>query len=361
MTLSWSRYLALIFAIGLGIGETVMNWGRNKLTFVHGSETILRSVELSSLPIVWRFSRSGVLMLKNVSSIFTCLLVVLFGQAIAHASQTSEVMSLTVPAAPWNLTLPRDGLVMERQQLKPDGAHGYFLLADNKNEMTISLFIEPATKCKSAKECRDMVLKLGNPAWENPQNVMLGEIGDVSYFEFFMKTHQGVPLQQQHMYAQFVVDGFWVDLHVSKTQYKPEQHVLFLDRVKSIKFETKKQTEAVTEGSATDTPQKAAEAWLLLWDSAKHDEVHERASKQSDATRRDWYVRWYGFRRSLGNVKLRKLLKTSECREEKDKCAIVFFETSFENRNDVTETLILRRDSDLMWRVFAYLNNASPY
>src|ERR687898_2071401 len=26
MTLSWSRYSALLFAIGLGIGETVMNW-----------------------------------------------------------------------------------------------------------------------------------------------------------------------------------------------------------------------------------------------------------------------------------------------------------------------------------------------
>src|SRR5687768_15321974 len=104
---------------------------------------------------------------NSLSSLLTCLLLVLFGQTIAHASQTSDVMSLTVPAAPWNLTLPRDGLVMARQQLKPDGAHGYFLLADNKNEMTVSLFIEPATKCKSARECRDMVLKAGNPAWEN--------------------------------------------------------------------------------------------------------------------------------------------------------------------------------------------------
>lgn len=298
---------------------------------------------------------------NRLLSLLTCLLLVLFGQAIAHASQTSEVMSLTVPAAPWNLTLPRDGLVMDRQQLKPDGAHGYFLLADNKNEMTISLFIEPATKCKSARECRDMVLKLGNPAWENPQNVVLGEIGDVSYFEFFMKSSQGSHLQQQHMYAQFVVDGFWVDLHVSKTQYKPEQHVLFLDRVKSIKFEAKKKTEAATEDSPPDTAQKAAEAWLLLWDNAKHDEVHQRASKQSDATRRDWYVRWYGLRRSLGNVKVRKFSRTSECREDKDKCVFLFFETSFEHRDRVTETLILRRDTDLTWRVFLYLNDASPY
>lgn len=57
---------------------------------------------------------------KNLSLLFTCLLLVLFGQTIANASQ-SNVISLTVTAAPWNFTLPRDGLVLDRQQLKPDG------------------------------------------------------------------------------------------------------------------------------------------------------------------------------------------------------------------------------------------------
>ena len=28
MALAWSRYIAVLFAIGLGIGEAVMNWGR---------------------------------------------------------------------------------------------------------------------------------------------------------------------------------------------------------------------------------------------------------------------------------------------------------------------------------------------
>lgn len=56
-------------------------------------------------------------------------------------------------------------------------AAGYFLLDDNKNQMSVSLFIEPVKKRKSSKECRDMVLKAGNPAWENPQKVVLGEIG----------------------------------------------------------------------------------------------------------------------------------------------------------------------------------------
>jgi hypothetical protein len=106
--------------------------------------------------------------------------------------------------------------------------------------------------------------------------------------------------------------------------------------------------------------QKAAEAWLLLWDAGKHDEVHEGASKQSGYIRRNWYVLWYALRRSLGDVKVRKLVKTMECREEKDKCIIVLFETSFEHRDQINESVIVKLDSDLAWRVFAYLNNTSP-
>ena len=87
-----------------------------------------------------------------------------------------------------------------------------------------------------------MVWKAGNPSWENPQNVVLSEIGDVSFFEFFMPSERGVPFQRQNMYAEFVVDSFWVDLHISKVLYKPKEHELFERVVKSIKFEPKKES-----------------------------------------------------------------------------------------------------------------------
>ena len=102
------------------------------------------------------------------------------------------------------------------------------------------MFIEPVDKCSDSKSCRDMVWKLGNPAWENPQNVVLSKIGEVHFFEFLIPSFRGQPVQQQNMYAQFVVDGFWVDMHISKILYKPEEHKLFEDIVKSVQFETKK-------------------------------------------------------------------------------------------------------------------------
>jgi hypothetical protein len=147
-----------------------------------------------------------------------------------------ERIGFAVPAAPWTLTLPKGELVVERRQLKPDGRSGYFAMNDEKNKLIISFFIEPVKDCKDSRSCRDMVWKLGNPSWENPQKVVQSEMGDVSYFEFFMPSFQGVPVKQQNMYVEFVKDGFWVDLHISKVLYKPEEHELFERIIKSIRF-----------------------------------------------------------------------------------------------------------------------------
>jgi hypothetical protein len=169
-----------------------------------------------------------------------CCALILCQASISAASSDEKRIGFTVPAAPWTLTFPADNFVVERQQIKPDGRSGYFLMSDDKKHMTVSFFIEPAVNCKDSKACRDMVWKMGNPSWVNPKNQALSEIGDVSVVEFLLPEFQGRPIQQQNMYAEFVVDGFWVDFHMSKVLYKPEEHELFERLLKSIKFEPKK-------------------------------------------------------------------------------------------------------------------------
>jgi hypothetical protein len=141
-----------------------------------------------------------------------------------------------VPAAPWSMTLPADNFVVKQSSTRPNDGSGYFFMVDDQQHLNVSFFIEPVRDCKDSKSCRDMVWKAGNPTWEKPQNVVLSEIGDISFFEFLLPSVQGVPIQQQNMFAQFVVDGYWVDLHISKVLYNPDEHKLFERIVKSIKF-----------------------------------------------------------------------------------------------------------------------------
>ncbi len=170
---------------------------------------------------------------------FPALVVMMLLFQAAPATDEERV-GFSVPAAPWSLTLPKDGLVVQSRQIKPDdNRYGYFSLVDEKNNINISFFIEPVKDCKDSKSCRDMVWKLGNPMWEKPEKVVQSEIGDVSYFEFFMPSFRGTPVRQQNFYAEFVKDGFWVDMHISKVLYKPEEHELFERIIKSVKFEPK--------------------------------------------------------------------------------------------------------------------------
>ncbi len=148
-------------------------------------------------------------------------------------------MKLTIPKAPWTMSISGEAPVLNRRELTPDGSRGYFMLIDEKAEMFASVYIEPVNKCKTSKECRDMVWKLGNPAWQKPQNVKLSEIGEISILELLVPEYQGRPIRQQNMYAEFVVDGYWVDLHLSKVLYQDKDRALFERMVKSVRFEPK--------------------------------------------------------------------------------------------------------------------------
>jgi len=177
-------------------------------------------------------------MLVRVFGILCGILVIVHATAAVGPGDNKR-LDFTVPAAPWTLSLLAGDFVVGQRQVKPDGRSGYFALTDDKTHLNVSFFIEPANECKDSKACRDMVWKMGNPSWENPQNVVLAEIGGVSCLEFLIPSFRGQPVRQQNLYAEFVVDGFWVDLHISKVLYKSIDHELFEQLVKAIKFEPK--------------------------------------------------------------------------------------------------------------------------
>jgi hypothetical protein len=171
--------------------------------------------------------------------VIMCALI--YCQTIATGKILQEKrLEFTLPSAPWTLTVPADHFKIAQKQTKPDGSGVYFYLTDETQDINLSMYIEPAKACKDSKACRDMVWKAGNPAWQNPKNIVQAEIDGVSTFEFLLPSFQGMPVQQQNLFAEFVVDGYWVDMHLSKVLYKPEEHQLFERIIKSIKFEPKK-------------------------------------------------------------------------------------------------------------------------
>jgi hypothetical protein len=285
-------------------------------------------------------------------------------QIFAQAKALGEKqISFSVPEAPWNFILDAEGYTIEKDQIKPDGKYGYFLLTNDKTHVTFSLWIEPAINCNTSEECRDMVWRTGNPMWQNLENIVQSKIGDVYYFEFFRQKVMDQPVRMQDMYAEFVVDGYWIDLHISKPLYEKKDHAMFENLVNSAKFETKpKKAEAKIE-KAPEAAQKALDAWIPLWDAGKYDEAYAElaADTRENITKRTWFVYWTGVRKPLGKLIKRELLKSEYIKSLQgapDRQGAIFqYRSSFENKASVLETVSLMLEKDGTWRVANFLTD----
>ena len=176
-------------------------------------------------------------MLKTLS-----LVGFLAASAISSFAQVRQLpddkLSFTTSKAPFEFVLNAKGYVVQKQQQAPDGSRGYFHMTNDL--VNVSFWFEPVDKCKTSKECRDMIFKAGNPSWGEYQNLLLSEIGDTSFFEFFRPTVMNRKVDMLDMYAEFVREGIWIDLHITKLLYTKKDHAIFEDMVKSAQFVGKK-------------------------------------------------------------------------------------------------------------------------
>lgn len=184
----------------------------------------------------------------------------------------TDQVRLTTVEAPWVVVIEKLGGI-ENIQVALDGRSGYFLMSPNSSGLNVSMFIEPAEKCKTSETCRDFVLQKGNPAWGKFQDLSKAEIGSFSYFEFYRPTVMDRPLKMLDLFAQFVGDGYWIDLHISKEQYKKEDHRLFEELVRSVRFLPKKRGSPEPD-KAISAIQGATDKWLTLWGSGKCKESY---------------------------------------------------------------------------------------
>jgi tetratricopeptide (TPR) repeat protein len=153
--------------------------------------------------------------------------------------RSPDRLDFTATAAPWVVSMAAEDFEISESRQAQDGKVSYFLLSSAKTGLTASVFIEPADECKDSKSCRDLIRASNLPAMPGAQNVSSSEIGAVSVFEYFLPEFQGQPIRQHHLYAEFVQDGFWVDMHISKVLYERDDRKLFEALVKSVKFEKK--------------------------------------------------------------------------------------------------------------------------
>ena len=154
-----------------------------------------------------------------------------------------------------------------------------------------------------------------------------------------------------------------VDLHLSKVQYKKDDHLLFENFVKSIRFLTKTAKPATDTDKSIEAARKTAEDWMVLWDSGKFAEGYAELSSfiKKAFDEKTWSTYWTTERKPLGKLKSRKILEVQLVKSlsgiPDHSGAVLRYLSSFENKEDIFETCSVILEKDGSWRVATYNTN----
>ena len=315
-----------------------------------------------------------------------CLPLVLYISALYHLSQSMKIayaslvalnllifchlataqapfvdgVDLTTTKAPWTMRIVGNDLDITKAQAKPDSASAYFMMTSDSSKLDVSVFIEPIDKCKSGEECRDYVLGLGNPAWGKFEQLEKGKLKDFSYFQFYRPAVQNRPLKMLDMYAEFVSQGYWVDLHISKVLYTPADHALFEKVINSIAFVSKSGAPQNDFDRQLVSGRSTAQSWLDLWDASKCKESYSKLSELTkvDNTESSWIEYCEKVNKTIGPRK-RELVAsafTGSLSGKTDRpVAILAYHSSSGFRESFIEIVALIREKDGGWTITNYL------
>ena len=163
-----------------------------------------------------------------------CFLLTGCATAVSSLEKNGSVYRIQIPTRSSVIEFPAEGF---RVNQADDGRPYYFLSNDN-TRLNVSFNFEPATRCTSSKDCRDYMLeKLRTISFK--KNWSTSKVGQVYLSENMDGPINGLFLRQQHMNAHYVVDGVWIDVHMSKVDYRESDRKIFVDFLRSIRIKSK--------------------------------------------------------------------------------------------------------------------------
>ncbi len=112
------------------------------------------------------------------------------------------------------LVLPRGDWKLEQEKHQANGMGAYYLFSSELLGVNISFWVEKCQACSDGEGC--LRLALGNPAYKDRKDQELFEAAGFNATSFYIDASDKMPIDQFNVLAAAYVNGYWLDVHISK-------------------------------------------------------------------------------------------------------------------------------------------------
>ena len=178
--------------------------------------------------------------MKNAIKLLSILFLTGGLVSVVHAQIiSSNPTRLSIPAENWVLSVNLKGFNIEKDNSDSKANTRYMLATQKNTGITISVFIEKAAHKGDYDDCRSFYWEKASKSPLPMENITLYEESNIAFVEYDVVNFQGQRIDFHSLNAYLSYGDYWIDVHISKTQYKEKEKALFDDIVKSLEIDKK--------------------------------------------------------------------------------------------------------------------------
>jgi hypothetical protein len=165
------------------------------------------------------------------------LAVLLLGMFVrAQEPKGGPKLGISFSSEPWILAFDAKDFAVDKNELQPDG-RAYLLAENRKTNVTLSVYLERVPGAAMESDCdENQKQRLNQKAEFKRELVATRKSAGMTIVEYTIPEFGGVPVQQRNLFACLPKDDVYVDIHLSKASFKPQDEKLFNDVLDSAHF-----------------------------------------------------------------------------------------------------------------------------
>jgi tetratricopeptide (TPR) repeat protein len=156
---------------------------------------------------------------------------------IALAESASGTIVLTLPGCEWALEIDVPGYVLEYQQVALDGEAARFHAENERAGTILSGVLEKAPEEGGAERCREYYWSRARSSAFAKNDISMSRRGEWALVEYVVSVFRGERIDQKHLNAYRSHGGYWIDVHLTKMNFKPDDRKYFDAVLDSIRID----------------------------------------------------------------------------------------------------------------------------
>jgi hypothetical protein len=152
------------------------------------------------------------------------------------------------------------GFALDQRGAQSGGQSAYFMASNRATGVILSGWMENRGKNGTAKEAREYFWEGTKKVPFKMDDIKMSESHQMPTVEYMVREYQGTVVNQKNLWAYFTKAQYWVNLHLSKTNFRPGEEALLEPILESVSFEDK------TPGKKIETRYRVSEMHVLTLD-----------------------------------------------------------------------------------------------